>query len=302
MGQRHRGRLQHRQDPLAGEDAAADDRRHPGDGRRARLHRRGQRPVQGLRRRDRRDPLELPGRRRRERAAVLLHGRRQAVHRRRRRAGTPSSTTSAATTSSPSRWPTDIDGPGDARTVRRSLLPRREQEEGMRAIWIAAVAAASLAVGAAAPSPRKPSTSRRRPRSAPSCHGEDGVPIEPDNPVIWGQQFYYTYVQLRDYNSGLRANEIMGPQVADFDRDQLKALATYFSEKAWPKIAASPDPAKLAQARVRGLVRRMLAVPQHLSGRQPGAAPRRASRRPTSPAPCTSTRPRSATTTRRWGR
>ena len=80
------------------------------------------------------------------------------------------------------------------------------------------------------------------------CHGEDGVPIEPDYPVIWGQQFYYTYVQLRDYNSGLRANDIMGPQVADFDRDQLKALATFFSEKAWPKIAASPDPAKLAPA------------------------------------------------------
>ena len=48
VGQRHRGRLQHRQDPLAGEDAAADDRRHSGHRRRARLHRRGQRPVQGL--------------------------------------------------------------------------------------------------------------------------------------------------------------------------------------------------------------------------------------------------------------
>ena len=76
------------------------------------------------------------------------------------------------------------------------------------------------------------------------CHGEDGVPIEPDYPVIWGQQFYYTYVQLKDYNSGLRANDIMGPQVADFDRDQMKALATYFSEKAWPWIVPDKDDAK----------------------------------------------------------
>ena len=77
-----------------------------------------------------------------------------------------------------------------------------------------------------------------------SCHGDDGVPIEADYPVIWGQQFYYIYVQLKDYNSGLRANDIMAPQVADFDRDQMKALATYFSQKAWPKIVPEKDDAK----------------------------------------------------------
>ncbi len=46
--QHHRGRLQHRQDPLAGEDAAADDRRHPRDRRRAGVHRRRQWPVPRL--------------------------------------------------------------------------------------------------------------------------------------------------------------------------------------------------------------------------------------------------------------
>ncbi len=39
MGKRHRGRLQHRQDPLAGQDRAADDRRHNGDGGRPHLYR-----------------------------------------------------------------------------------------------------------------------------------------------------------------------------------------------------------------------------------------------------------------------
>jgi cytochrome c553 len=80
-----------------------------------------------------------------------------------------------------------------------------------------------------------------------TCHGEDGVPVAPDYPVIWGQQFYYIYVQLKDYNSGLRANEIMAPQVAEFDRDQLKALATYFAERAWPTIPPERDAAKIAQ-------------------------------------------------------
>ena len=48
-----------------------------------------------------------------------------------------------------------------------------------------------------------------------SCHGEDGRPIESDIPIIWGQEYYYLYVQLKDYKSGLRANEIMGPIVAE---------------------------------------------------------------------------------------
>ena len=116
----------------------------------------------------------------------------------------------------------------------------------MRAIWIAAVAA-GLAAGGSAFAQDAFDVEEAAAVCA-TCHGEDGVPVEPDIPVIWGQQFYYTYVQLRDYNSGLRANEIMQPMVADFDRDQLKALATHFSEKAWPKIAATPDPAKRAEA------------------------------------------------------
>ena len=46
--QYHRGRLQHRQDPLAGEDAATDDRRHPRHRGRAGVHRRRQRPLPRL--------------------------------------------------------------------------------------------------------------------------------------------------------------------------------------------------------------------------------------------------------------
>jgi cytochrome c553 len=74
-----------------------------------------------------------------------------------------------------------------------------------------------------------------------ACHGEDGVPIEADIPVLWGQQFYYLYVQMKDYKAGRRANEIMQPMVEGFTRDQMKALATYFSEKTWPGMPAAKD-------------------------------------------------------------
>ena len=74
-----------------------------------------------------------------------------------------------------------------------------------------------------------------------TCHGADGVPAQADIPVVWGQQFYYLYVQLKDYKAGRRANEFMESIVAGFDRDQMKALAAYFAEKPWPKIVTGKD-------------------------------------------------------------
>ena len=77
-----------------------------------------------------------------------------------------------------------------------------------------------------------------------ACHGEDGLPVEADIPVLWGQQFYYLYVQMKDYKAGRRANETMQPMVEGFSRDQMKALATYFSERAWPGVAIEKDAGK----------------------------------------------------------
>ena len=58
-----------------------------------------------------------------------------------------------------------------------------------------------------------------------SCHGAQGLPSDPTIPVIQGQHFYYLYVQLKDYNSGLRANPIMSAMVAGLSRDDMKALS-----------------------------------------------------------------------------
>jgi len=81
-----------------------------------------------------------------------------------------------------------------------------------------------------------------------SCHGEDGRPIEPDIPIIWGQEYYYLYVQLKDYKSGLRANEVMGEIVTEFSKDQMKALAQHFSEKPWPTIGYRAEDGEIGAA------------------------------------------------------
>ncbi len=67
------------------------------------------------------------------------------------------------------------------------------------------------------------------------CHGEDGVPADPQYPILAGQEFYYLYVQLRDYQSGLRENVVMQPMVAGLDKEQMKSLAQYYSELSWPE-------------------------------------------------------------------
>ena len=67
-----------------------------------------------------------------------------------------------------------------------------------------------------------------------SCHGEKGMPVEPDMPILWGQEFYYIYVQLKDYKAARRHSEIMNDVVADLSRAEMKAISQYFSEKSWP--------------------------------------------------------------------
>jgi cytochrome c553 len=69
-----------------------------------------------------------------------------------------------------------------------------------------------------------------------ACHGENGVPQEKSTPIIWGQHQGYTYFQLRDYKRGDRKHEQMTPVAESLERDDMMALAEYFSRKPWPNL------------------------------------------------------------------
>lgn len=69
-----------------------------------------------------------------------------------------------------------------------------------------------------------------------SCHGEAGVPTEPDYPIIFGQEYFYIYTQLRDYGAGRRQHELMTDIASAYSRDQAKEIAAYFAEQRWPSI------------------------------------------------------------------
>ena len=88
-----------------------------------------------------------------------------------------------------------------------------------------------------------------------SCHGEKGMPVEPDMPIIWGQEFYYIYVQLKDYKAARRYSEFMNDVVADLSRAEMKAVSQYFSEKPWPVTgfqSTIDDDAKAKKAATAG--------------------------------------------------
>jgi cytochrome c553 len=69
-------------------------------------------------------------------------------------------------------------------------------------------------------------------------------------PVIWGQYQGYLYLQLRDFKSGARKNDIMSALTQSMERDEMMALALYFSQKPWPDLQQPLAPADVAKRAV----------------------------------------------------
>jgi cytochrome c553 len=80
------------------------------------------------------------------------------------------------------------------------------------------------------------------------CHGENGLPSQPDIPIIWGQEFYYLYTQLKDYKAGRRDSEFMTDIVRDLTKEEMQALAQHFSEKNWPSNGFRANDSDIATA------------------------------------------------------
>lgn len=79
------------------------------------------------------------------------------------------------------------------------------------------------------------------------CHGVSGQATDPAFPILSGQQYYYLYVQLKDFKAGRRASDIMQPMAEELSKDQMKLIAKFFSEQEWPRTGFRGDPAKTAK-------------------------------------------------------
>jgi cytochrome c553 len=82
-----------------------------------------------------------------------------------------------------------------------------------------------------------------------ACHGEKGASTQPMFPILAGQELYYLYLQLRDFKSGARKNEIMAPIASPLEKDEMMLIAEYFSEQQWPAIEFEASTEKVNAAR-----------------------------------------------------
>src|SRR5262249_62392963 len=90
-------------------------------------------------------------------------------------------------------------------TVKRMTIRLLAYPYSRPAAWLPAVAFVFLTLSAPAPAQSVDDLAA----SCAGCHGENGVPQQPNMPVIWGQQQGYLYLQLRDFKSSARQNDVM---------------------------------------------------------------------------------------------
>jgi cytochrome c553 len=115
--------------------------------------------------------------------------------------------------------------------------------------WFASFIVVVTAILRVAPSSAQ--TIEERAQLCAGCHGENGVPQQKSTPVIWGQHQGYSYLQLRDYKGGARKNEIMSALAQTLERDDMLALALYFSQKRWPDLGQPAAPSAVAERAVQ---------------------------------------------------
>ena len=97
------------------------------------------------------------------------------------------------------------------------------------------------------------------------------LPIDKITPIIWGQQTGYLYIQLRDFKRGDRKSEIMQPIASSFEKDDMLAIAEFFSKKPWPDLGQPRSPKDVA-ARALSAQHSVGCTGCHL-GFQPGPLP-----------------------------
>ncbi|MGD8783076.1 MAG: cytochrome c [Thioalkalispiraceae bacterium] len=62
-----------------------------------------------------------------------------------------------------------------------------------------------------------------------SCHGAKGVSSNPVYPNLAGQKAPYLLKQMRDFQTGKRADPVMGAMLKGLSETDLDALANYYS-------------------------------------------------------------------------
>jgi cytochrome c553 len=119
-----------------------------------------------------------------------------------------------------------------------------------RSTLILALLGAAASAAAQAPQPPAKGTSVEAKVSVcVACHGANGNSTNPQYPVLAGQNARYLYLQLKDFKEGRRHDPQMEPMAAALERDDMLALADYFSKQKQAPSGFKADAAKVAAGR-----------------------------------------------------
>ena len=79
-----------------------------------------------------------------------------------------------------------------------------------------------------------------------ACHGPNGNSTNPQYPILAAQNARYIYLQLKDFKEGRRHDPQMDPMAAPLERDDMLALADFFSKQKATPTGFKADAAKVA--------------------------------------------------------
>jgi cytochrome c553 len=111
--------------------------------------------------------------------------------------------------------------------------------------------AAALALSVTAAWAQDAEAGRGKVAVCAACHGADGNSGNPDFPILAGQTFRYTYLQLKDYKEGRRSDPQMTPFAATLSREDMLDIAAFYAAQKPTPIAAKADAAKMEQGRAK---------------------------------------------------
>lgn len=114
---------------------------------------------------------------------------------------------------------------------------------------LAAIAMLAFCAHAIAQAPAASGDVAAKAQVCAACHGPNGNSTDPQYPVLARQNARYIYLQLKDFKEGRRHDPQMEPMAAPLSRDDMLALADYFSKQKQVPVGFKADPAKVAAGR-----------------------------------------------------
>ena len=116
-------------------------------------------------------------------------------------------------------------------------------------VAVALSAAVTVVAQTSSQPPAKDAGLEAKAQACVACHGPNGNSVDPQYPVLAGQNARYLYLQLKDFKEGRRHDPQMEPMAVPLERDDMLALSAYFSKQKQAPSGFKPDPAKVAAGR-----------------------------------------------------